>query len=56
MKDTYRFKKSSKTRFHVQEVLEKYGSKATFKHRGLTWRIVDIKSDNEHELLMYLEI
>jgi hypothetical protein len=56
MKDTYSFRKSSKTMKHVIDVIETYGNKATFKHRGLTWRIVDIKPKGEYEMLMYLEI
>lgn len=56
MKDTYSFKKNSKTHFHVEQVLEKYGNKATFKHRGLTWKIIDIKPHGEYNLLMFLEI
>lgn len=56
MKETYSIRNNSKSMAHVIDVIERYGSKATFKHRGLTWRIVDAKPKNEQETLLYLEI
>lgn len=56
MKETYSIRNNSKLMAHVIEVIQRYGDKATFKHRGLTWRIVDAKTKNEHETLLILEI
>ena len=56
MKSTYSIRNDSKSMKHVIDVIERYGDKATFKHDGLTWRIVGAKPKNELETLLVLEI
>ena len=51
---TYAFKNDSKTYQHVEAVLQRFGSKATFNVGAIKYRILDIKAQGRNQTLLFL--
>ena len=51
---TYSFKNNSKTYQHVEEVLKRFGNKATFNVGAVKYRILDVKAQGKNQTLLFL--
>ncbi len=51
---TYAFKNNSETYKHVEEMLRRFGDKATFNVGAVKYRILDVKAQGRNQTLLFL--